>query len=348
MNTQLQNEVVLELPEGFTARGARMDDVESALVLFNRWSRSVIDRDEVVDAQAIRNEWKSPHFDPAEDIRLVFAPNGQMAGYVEVWTTVKPPVHPWMWGRVDPDYEDLGIGSWIMQWAEQRALRVLKDLPAELRFAPRVGTYREASKPRKLFEDMGYRQIRSSYQMLIEMDAPVPEPVWSAGISLRTFNPETDAKAVYRAEDEAFSDHFGHVQQPFDEGFKRFQHFVLEANDFDPSLLFLAVDDSSGEIAGINICRPHSYDDPDMGWVGTLGVRRAWRKRGIGLALLRHSFNEFYRRGKRKVGLGVDAQNLTGALRLYENAGMHVRQAFDLYEKELRPGKEISVESLSE
>ena len=59
-----------------------------------------------------------------------------------------------------------------------------------------------------------------------------------------------------------------------------------------------------------------------MGWVGTLGVRRPWRKRGIGLALLRHSFNEFYRRGKRKVGLGVDAQNLTGALRLYESAGM--------------------------
>ena len=79
----------------------------------------------------------------------------------------------------------------------------------------------------------------------------------------------------------------------------------------------------------------------------TLGVRRPWRKRGLGLALLRHSFNEFYRRGKRKVGLGVDAQNLTGALRLYENAGMHVDQTSDLYEKEMPPGTEISVQSLS-
>ena len=84
-----------------------------------------------------------------------------------------------------------------------------------------------------------------------------------------------------------------------------------------------------------------------MGWVGTLGVRREWRKRGIGMSLLRHSFNEFYRRGKRKVGLGVDAQNLTGALRLYESAGMHVHQAFDQYEKELRPGVEISTQTLS-
>jgi hypothetical protein len=43
----------------------------------------------------------------------------------------------------------------------------------------------------------------------------------------------------------------------------------------------------------------------------------------------------------------VDAQSLTGALRLYENAGMHVYRAFDQYEKELRPGKELSVQSLS-
>jgi ribosomal protein S18 acetylase RimI-like enzyme len=84
-----------------------------------------------------------------------------------------------------------------------------------------------------------------------------------------------------------------------------------------------------------------------MGWVGTLGVRRPWRKRGLGLALLRYSFNEFYRRGIRKVGLGVDAQNLTGALRLYEGAGMHVHQTFDQYEKELRPGTEISTQTLS-
>ncbi len=66
----------------------------------------------------------------------------------------------------------------------------------------------------------------------------------------------------------------------------------------------------------------------------------------MGLAFLQHSFGEFYRRGKRKVSLGVDAENLTGALRLYEKAGMHVHRQFDTYEKEIRPGVEISVQSL--
>ena len=335
----------MELPEGFTARGANTEDIEPAAALFNRWSHSVIGRDEIANGQIIRTEWKAPGFDPARDIRVIFAPDGRMAGYIEVWTTGKPPVHPWVWGRVDPDYEGLGIGTWMLHWAEQRALGALSDVPAGLRFAPRVGTYREAQKPKNLFEKMGYRHIRSSYQMLIEMDAPVPEPVFPEGITLRTYIPETDAEAVYGAQTDSFRDHFGFVEEPLEEGLKRFKHF-WEQEDFDPTLLFLAVD--GDEIAGISLCPPHSFDDTRMGWVGTLGVRRPWRKRGLGLALLRHSFNEFYRRGKRRVGLGVDAQNLTGALRLYENAGMHVHQAFDQYEKELRPGKEISVESLSE
>ena len=121
MNTNLHKEMIVELPEGFTARGANLNDVEPALALFNRWSHSVIGRDEIIDADAIRNEWISPNFNPDQDICLVFAPNGQMAGYIEVWTTAKPPVHPWMWGRVDPDFEDLGVGTWLLYWAEQRS-----------------------------------------------------------------------------------------------------------------------------------------------------------------------------------------------------------------------------------
>ena len=344
MNTQLQKENIVELPEGFTARGANLNDVEPALVLFNRWSRSVIGRDEITVADAIRNEWISPGFDPAQDIRVVFAPNGRMAGYIEVWTTLKPPVHPWMWGRVDPDYEDLGIGTWLLSWAEQRALRALPEVSDGLRFAPRVGTYREAQKPKRLFEDLGYRYIRSSYHMLIEMDAAMPAAEFPQGITVRTYNAQMDAAAAYLAQIDSFRDHFGFVEEPFEAGLKRFRHF-WEQDGFDPTLLFLAVD--GDEVAGICLCPPHSIDDAGMGWVGTLGVRRPWRQRGIGLALLRHLFNEYYRRGKRKVGLGVDAQNLTGALRLYENAGMHVHQAFDQYEKELRPGVEISTQTLS-
>lgn len=344
MNTNLQDQKTTALPEGFTSRGASLLDVDAALVLFNRWSQAGIQQNDITDVDAIRNEWKSPNFDPARDIRLVLAPNGQMAGYIEVWTTAKPPVHPWIWGRVDPDYENLGIGTWLLTWAEERTRLALADVPEELRFAPRVGIYRPAVKSRQLFEDMGYRYIRSSYRMQIDMDKAPTAPVWPEGITVRTYT-EADLEATYHTDVESFRDHFGFVEEPYEEGLARFKHFLTEYEGFDPTLLFLAMD--SDEVAGISLCRPNSYDDPDLGYVNSLGVRRPWRKRGVGLALLRHSFAEFYRRGKRKVGLGVDASNLTGALRLYENAGMHIHMASDLFEKEIRPGKEISVESLS-
>src|SRR5215208_1778903 len=253
MNTQTQKEIVVELPEGFTARSATENDLESVMMLFNRWCRSVTGRDELTDLNALRNDLKSPGFDIEQDTRVIFAPNGQLAGYIEAWTNGKPPVHPWILGRVDPDYEDKGIGTWLMQWTEQRVLHALPNVPTELRVAPRAGTYREAEKPKKLLENMGYHYIRSYYQMLIEMDAPVPEAEFPDGITLRTYRPGADAEAAYHARTDSFRDHFGFVDEPFEDGLKRFKHF-WEDESSDPTLLFLAMD--GDEVAAINFCRP--------------------------------------------------------------------------------------------
>lgn len=344
MNTQIQKDAILELPEGFTTRGAVLDDVENALKMFNRWSQSVIGEDEITDAVGIRTEWGSPGFNPAEDIHLVYAPNGELAGYIEVWTTGNPPVHPWIWARVDPRYEGLGIGTYLLSWGESHALKALDRVLAELRFAPQVGTYQQDETSKKLFADMGYGRIRSFHNMRINMDAPPLVTELPTGITLRTYDPEKDLEAVYRAVDDSFRDHYGHVDTPFEEGLARFKHFMTGYEGFDPTLWFIAMD--GGQIAGICLCRNQAYDNPDVGYINILGVLRPWRKRGIGLALLSQAFSEFYRRGKRMAGLGVDAESLTGALRLYENAGMHVHQAFERFEKEIRPGKEISVQSL--
>ena len=80
--------------------------------------------------------------------------------------------------------------------------------------------------------------------------------------------------------------------------------------------------------------------------MNSLAIRRQWRRRGIGLAFLYHAFGEFYRREIHNVYLGVDAQSLTGATRLYERAGMHVVRQYNTYEKELRAGRELSTQSV--
>ncbi len=345
MHINLKEQKLSALREGFSVRGTMESDLEPAVALFNRWSQSVIHRNEISFPHVILNEWRAGVLNLAEDTRVVFAPDGRLVGYIEVWTDAKPPVHPWMWGRVDPEFQKLGIGTWLMEWGEMRCMQALERVPDGLRFAPNVGTYRNDGNAVRLFKHMGYGFIRGSYVMQIDMDAPPPAPVWPEGIALRPFNPETDMEAVYRAEVDAFRDHFAFQEEPFEEGLKRFRHLSTGYEGFDPSLFFVAMD--GNEIAGISLCPPSSLHDPAIGWVNDLGVRRPWRKRGLGLALLRHSFGEYYRRGKRKVGLGVDADSLTGALHLYEKAGMHVTEEFDRYEREIRPGKEIRVESLN-
>ena len=156
---------------------------------------------------------------------------------------------------------------------------------------------------------------------------------------------DQDERMTIQAARDSFHDHWGYVEQPFEEEFERWTHFMKNAPDFDPSIWFLAMD--GDQIAGVSLCLTETNGDPDMGWVGTLGVLRAWRRKGLGLALLRHSFDEFYRRGKRRVGLGVDAHSLTGATRLYEKAGMRVARQYATYEKEVRPGKDLSTQSLA-
>jgi ribosomal protein S18 acetylase RimI-like enzyme len=101
------------------------------------------------------------------------------------------------------------------------------------------------------------------------------------------------------------------------------------------------------EIAGVSLCRSSLPEDPLLGRVDELAVRRPWRRQGIALALLHHTFAEFKRRGMERVGLGVDTSSLTGAYRLFEKAGMDRFQTFNTYEKILRPGRDLGKRSLS-
>ncbi len=181
---------------------------------------------------------------------------------------------------------------------------------------------------RRLGEDRGYEPFRHSFQMRIELGEELPAPVWPEGISVRTFVRGRDERAVHEAHQDAFADHFEFSYWPY-ESWR--QWAFIES--FDPSLWWVAED--GGDIAGVCLGRLEVYAGPDVGWVNVLGVRPPWWRRGLGRALLLHAFAEFQARGKRGVGLGVDGLNVTGAVRLYEQAGMHVARRFDQYTKPL-------------
>jgi len=221
-------------------------------------------------------------------------------------------------GFVHPSKTGLGLGSWLLRRGEERVRELGYSAALTWCLAP-------DTDGRALFERSGYREVRRFYRMLVEHQAEPAEPEWPEGFRVTTFEPG-DERAFHAALNEAFAEEWNFVPQSFEVWAER----RINVPDFDPTMWFIVRE--GDEIAGV------LRGDPERGgaaWVGALGVRPRWRKRGLGLALLRHAFAEFYRRGQPRVGLGVDAQNPSGATRLYERAGMHITYEAVAFKKEL-------------
>lgn len=210
-------------------------------------------------------------------------------------------------GYVHPARKGRGLGSWLLARAEEWAQE--GDRPWVRSWA--LGSDADA---RRLFEGRGYEAVRRYYRMLIELREPPPSPEWPEEFSIDTHTLE-DARAFHEALTEGFEDEWHFVPTSFEEWTER----RLRAPNFDPTLWFIVRD--GGRIAAVLRADP---EVENAGWIGALAVLKPWRRRGLGLALLRHAFGEFYRRGQTRVALGVDAENTSGATRLYERAGMRI------------------------
>jgi mycothiol synthase len=253
----------------------------------------------------VEREWTEPGFELEQDARI---DDGRAFAGVWSWGT-----KAWLDLQGEPTPE-------LLAWAEQRARE--KGLARA-----HSGGWSRATAVNGLLEQSGYRLIRKSWRMFVDLADVVEEPSWPDGISVRTFRPG-DELVFFDVYHEAFADHWEFEPVPYEE----WAHWALQPPMHEPALWFLA--EEAGEPAGIAIChrRPEL---PTRGRVGDLGVRRPWRRRGVGRALLLHAFHEFRRAGLTEADLGVDAENLTGATRLYESVGMNVADHRDIYEKAL-------------
>jgi len=281
----------------------------------------------------LEREWQAEGFMLETDVFLVTTPDGRVVGYEEF---VNRHAHAALQGDgyVHPDFRGLGIGTALLQALEERACKEMELAERHLRVYIINGMSAADKSAREIHESEGYKLIRHHWMMeanLTEAPKVIPFP---AGIELRPFIKETQGYLMFQTEDESFRDHWGHVPGNFNNWKLR----KIEREEFDPMLWHVAWDDD--QIAGYAQTRYRN----GVGWIGNLGVRRPWRKRGLGEALLLHAFSEFYKRGMHTIGLGVDASNPTGATRLYQKVGMQIAVEDVLYEKELRPGREVVIE----
>jgi mycothiol synthase len=286
----------------FTIRPAELHDLLAVTELFNEHSRRLHGAADDT-AEEILLYWESPDVEFGKDVIVAEDAAGSLVGY--------------------GDLGESGDAIWLdvrgFEVEPRRDLiQALEEIAQEKKAGARLlGFVTEKDESlRRLYEELGYEVVRHSYRMEIELEDVSRDREPPRGVVIRTMR-EGEEEQIYEVHEQSFEDAWMHTRDPFE----HWQHWFVKDPSFDPSLWFVA--ESSGELVGVAICNTRG-NEPGLGWVRVLGVLRSHRRRGIGEALLRHAFAEFKRREFTRVGLGVDAESPTGAVALYERAGMHV------------------------
>jgi mycothiol synthase len=299
-----------------TLRPPRDDEFDALLELMNAHQLAAFGEADYT-ADDLRTWLTTPYVDVERDIR-VLERDGKLIGYADADPTREEPPRWWCDVKVDPEADAPEVVAELVGWLDERAesgrLRVWTS-ETDLRI---VGA----------FSQLEFKPVRHSYRMEIDLAGDAREPTWPEGVRVRTAA-KADHRAVYEASVEVWQD----TNDPMDDTFEEWAHWHVERDSYDPSLWLLA--EAGGDLAGFSLCRSDPVD-PSAGYVSLLGVRRPWRRRGLGEALLLGSFQAFRARGFTRGTLGVDASSVTGATRLYERAGMRVYRDTVFLERPVR------------
>ena len=325
----------------YTCRPLKMGDTERCAEISTAVS-ACAGADEQIQARDLRTDWTEPGFKLGESSLGIVNGSGRLIGYAVFFATEEPPVRPWFdWG-VDPDERCASMSGDLLAWAKDMGRRVIPKCPREARVSLWSGAYRGYSAGENALRAAGFAPKRVWHEMRTDMRER-PRPIdLPPGFVIRPYRHDDDLPLLVDLVRDAFSDHFGHIVQSFERDLERFRHWLEGSSYFETDRVMLAMDEASGVVAGSLLPMTEHFRRPGVGYIDTVGVRKAYRRRGLATAMLRRSFVDYWDRGIKSVCLEVDGDSLTNAVALYERVGMRVHHSFDSYELLLRDGVELA------
>jgi GNAT superfamily N-acetyltransferase len=308
----------METPEGFVLETPTLSDLPAIYELINGWDLEVAGVSDFT-LDDLRSLTSTPGFDPMEDWWLLRA-GSEPAALGFIWPGETGVRHS-TFSLVIPAFRGHGLGSYSMALTERRAETLATGASSGI--VMHAHTDRADPGGAEIVTRAGYVYIRSAYTMMGELplegmdDTTMPD-----GITIRNAT-EQEGALMHTLVEEVFAGSFDHSPRTYEV----WAASHLDRSDSSPDLWWIA--EAGSEPAGILM----GSLNKSTGWVGSLGVRDAFRGKGIGKALLRHSFRRFAEIGCTDVGLGVDASNETGAVQLYESVGLKAARIYDTFEK---------------
>jgi ribosomal protein S18 acetylase RimI-like enzyme len=263
--------------------------------------------------------------------------DGEVAGYSRVeWNmTEAGELLGFQIAFLLPEWRRRGIGRAILHFTENRLREIAERLisegqvPADApRFFESWVSDTEVGKEAFVVSE-GYTPVRYAFSMSRSLAEPVEVTPMPEGLEIRPVPPE-HYRTVWDASQEAFRDHWGYFPAP-EEEYQKWLNF----EEFQPELWKVAWD--GDQVAGMVLNFVNKLENVEYnrkrGYTEGISVRRPWRKRGLARSLLTRSLQMFKEMGMEEAALGVDAENLSGALRLYESVGFKVYKRHTTYRK---------------
>jgi ribosomal protein S18 acetylase RimI-like enzyme len=209
-----------------------------------------------------------------------------------------------------PESRRRGLGSRLLAPAEEAVEGPLIE----------ATTRRDEPGAPPFLEGHGYTRAYETWVMQVELNNQIPRPTWPEGMTVRTFRLE-EAHAVKQLLDLAYAEEPDFTNRPFEQ----WKTFMLGDPSFEAESWFV-VEAPDGSLAAAAL-------NWREGFVKDLVVHPAHRRRGVGAALLSHTFRHFGARGLDRVTLKTDSRNTSQAWRLYESMGMGKIRTLDDWQK---------------
>ena len=270
--------------------------------------------------------------DPQTD--MLFAEvDGQVIAYGRIWWDDMLDglrlYHPF--GFLHPDWRGKGIGTALWTAGEERCRQIAAGHPEEIQKFLQVEPFESAKDIVNLLKKFDYQPVRYEAHMVRDLSEPFPEAPMPAGLEVRPVLP-AHLRPIFEASNEAFRDHWGSRDET-EEEFKQEQ----ESPTFHPELWKVAWD--GDQVASVihNFIDQKENDEyhRKRGYTEGICTRRPWRKMGVARSLLVQSMQMFKEMGFTETALSVDAENISGATRLYAGVGYRTVKQQAIYRKPL-------------
>ncbi len=315
-------------------RNYSSSDLQAIVSLIN--ANDAIDKiEDGTSIQEMRGELQAPGVDPERNVFVAQGEDGKFCGFAFLRLVDQPTETTFRtWFVVHPDARGTGLAERLLDRLYTRAEERLDECKNRVVNFHTFANLRERERIAAI-ERFGMSEIRRFWQMVRSLDVPIAEPLFPDAVITRAYRVKEDDERVHAADNESFRDHYGHNEHPLE----HWLHYVSQPF-FRPDLSVVAEDKATREVAGFCTIVMNTEENKRIGiqrgWIDILGVRRPWRRRGLGTALLLKCMRDLCNAGLTQAALGCDSENITGATRIYERVGFTVAKTRAAFGKPLR------------